>query len=382
VNHAPPPGPRLHLDYIDGMRAAAALVVVVNHSYAQAWCPFYDQFPPPEFAFLSYSLAVGHLAVSVFIVISGFCLYLPVARADGVLRGGPLLFFRRRVRRILPPYYAALALCLLLIATVLGQQTGSLWDVSADVRTMDVISHVLLLQNFFGTGRINYVFWSIALEWQIYFLFPLLVLLFRRWNVAGTVLLTMVVGYTLTFSSIRRVDHATLHYLGLFTLGMAAARVAFSRDERLVRLKERGPWAAIAAATFLPATGLTLFWGWRNSIAHWPLLDLIVGVGTAGLLLAAAQSSQGIVSRAFSVQPLAWIGRFSYSLYLIHAPILQLLWLYALKPLGLGNGTIFVTLLLAGGPIIVGASYLFFRLFEKPFMNSPAPAQPTVPAVA
>ena len=73
VNEAPSRGPKIHLDYIDGMRAAAALVVV-NHSYAQAWCAFYGQFPPPEFAFLSYSLAVGHLAVSVFIVISGFCL--------------------------------------------------------------------------------------------------------------------------------------------------------------------------------------------------------------------------------------------------------------------------------------------------------------------
>ena len=212
------------------MRAAAALVVVVNHSYAQAWCAFYGQFPPPEFAFLSYALAVGHLAVSVFIVISGFCLYLPVARADGVLKGGALLFFRRRARRILPPYYAALALSLLLIATVFGPQTGSLWDVSAEVRKTDVISRVLLLQNFFGTGRINTVFSSIALEWQIYFLFPLLVLLFRRWSVVGTVLLTMAVGYALTFSSIRRVDHATLHYLGLFALGMAAAQIAHSAE--------------------------------------------------------------------------------------------------------------------------------------------------------
>ncbi len=365
------PAPRLHIDYIDGMRAVAALVVVLNHSYGQAWCAFYGQFPPPNLSFLTYSLAIGHLAVSVFIVISGFCLFIPVARAGGVVAGGPLLFFKRRARRILPPYYAAVALCLLLIATVLGGKTGSLWDVSADVRKLDVVSHLLMLQNLFGTGRINYVFWSIALEWQIYFLFPLLVLAFRRWSVAGTILASLAVGYALTLSGIHRIDHANYHYLGLFTLGMAAARVAFSRDEALVRLKERGPWRALAAATLLPATGLILAWGWKTAIARWPLLDLIVGLGTVGLLLAAARSAEGLVSRVFSVRLLAWIGRFSYSLYLIHAPILQLLWLFVLKPAGLEGPALFAALLGLGLPLIIGLSYLFFLAFEKPFIGAP-----------
>lgn len=361
--------PRLHLDYIDGMRAVAALVVVLNHAYGQAWCAFYDQFPSPAFAFLTYSLAIGHLAVSVFIVISGFCLYMPVARVGGALKGGAGLFFRRRARRILPPYYAALALSLLLIATIIGEPSGSLWDVSATVRPTDIASHVLMLQNVFGTGRINYVFWSIALEWQIYFLFPALVLLFRRWSVGGTVLLAMAVGYSLTLSSIRRVDHANFHYLGLFALGMATARIAFSPAPDALRLRARIPANAIAAATLLPATALILFWGWKTSVARWPLLDLMVGLGAAGLLLSAARSPRGLVARAFSPGVLASIGRFSYSLYLIHAPILQILWQYWLKPLGLGNGAIFALLVVLGTPLIVGASYLFFRAFEMPFMS-------------
>jgi peptidoglycan/LPS O-acetylase OafA/YrhL len=234
---------------------------------------------------------------------------------------------------------------------------------------------VLLLQNVFGTGRINYVFWSIALEWQIYFLFPLLVVLFRRWGMARTVGLAMVVGYSLTLSGIPRINHANFHYLGLFALGMVAARIAFDDDERLVRLKERGPWRPLAAVTILPATGLILFWGWRTAIDRWPLLDLIVGVGAASLLLAAAQAPRGGVSRGFSWSPLASIGRFSYSLYLIHAPILQLMWLYALKPLGLSNTAIFIALVVGGLPIILGVSYLYFKAFEAPFMNTSAPAR-------
>jgi peptidoglycan/LPS O-acetylase OafA/YrhL len=359
---------RLRLDHVDGMRAVAALVVYFNHAYAQTWCAFYDRFPPAPFGFLSYWLAIGHLAVSVFIVISGFCLYLPLIRSQGLLRGGVLSFFKRRARRILPPYYAALALSLLLIATVIGEDSGSLWDVSARVRASDVASHVLLLQNVFGTGRINYAFWSIALEWQIYFLFPVLAALFVRFGPLPAVLAGFALGYPLTLSSIPRLDHANLHYLGLFALGMAAARISYSGSSAALR---RFPWAAIAGANLLLATALVLHWGWRTAIAQWPLLDLIVGVGTFALLVAAARAPQGLITRAFSFPPLVSVGRFSYSLYLIHAPLLQVIWLHALKPIGLGDGAIYVALVLGGLPLVLGASYAFFKAFEEPFMRAP-----------
>jgi peptidoglycan/LPS O-acetylase OafA/YrhL len=383
---AAPASGRLHLAYIDGMRAVAAMVVVFNHTYAQAWCAFYNQFPSPELAFLTYSLAIGHLAVSVFIVISGFCLYLPVARAEGQLRGGALEFFRRRARRILPPYYAALALSLLLIATVIGDRTGTLWDVSADVRPSDILSHVLLLQNLFGTGRINYAFWSIALEWQIYFLFPLLALAVHRWGAWRTLLPALTAGYAVTITGMllesRRLHTANFHYLGLFTMGMLAARIAFGRTEELSRLREAGPWKLLAAVGLGTSTVLVVFWGWRTAIERWPLLDLLVGAGTAGLLLTAARAPFGRVSRLFSLRPLAWLGAFSYSLYLIHAPLLQLIWKYTLRPFGLEGTAVYVVLLVAGLPLIVLASYLFYRVFEVPFMNAPSPKPATARAAA
>src|SRR5579884_1165265 len=158
------------------MRALAAYVVFVNHAYAQVWPPWLPALPPRFLSMFSYSLVAGHLSVSVFIVISGFCLTLPVCRAGGELRGGVRGFLTRRARRILPPYYGALAFCLVLIWTVIGRPTGSLWDVPIRVTPVAVAAHALLVQDLFGTGAINYVFWSIAVEWQIYFLFPLLVL--------------------------------------------------------------------------------------------------------------------------------------------------------------------------------------------------------------
>src|SRR5580704_9768828 len=96
-----------HLRHIEGLRALAAYVVYVNHVYAQTWSAGAKQFPPRALSLLTYSLVAGHFAVSVFIVISGFCLSLPLIRDGGELRGGVKAFLKRRARRILPPYYAA-----------------------------------------------------------------------------------------------------------------------------------------------------------------------------------------------------------------------------------------------------------------------------------
>lgn len=68
----------------------------------------------------------GHSAVATFIVLSGFSLMLPIARSsEETLKGGMLGYLKRRSLRILPPYYVALGLSLLLIALVPGlHKTG------------------------------------------------------------------------------------------------------------------------------------------------------------------------------------------------------------------------------------------------------------------
>jgi peptidoglycan/LPS O-acetylase OafA/YrhL len=65
-----------------------------------------------------------------------------------------------------------------------------------------------------------------------------------------------------------------------------------------------------------------------------------------------------------------FIGTFSYSLYLIHAPILQLLWQYVLNPAGLGSDTMFLVLMTAGLLVVLCAAYGFFRAFEAPAMRA------------
>src|SRR5436853_35532 len=95
------------------------------HSNAALWRMGAAPMPGPATRHLTGWLYFGHFGVVVFIVLSGFCLMLPVVRGDGTLRGGIAAFFKRRTLRIVPPYYVAIGLSLLLIVTLIGNQTGT-----------------------------------------------------------------------------------------------------------------------------------------------------------------------------------------------------------------------------------------------------------------
>ena len=363
---------RKHLNYVEGMRAAAALVVYVNHAYAQCWNPLHFQAPTGPLSAFSYSLVAGHLSVTIFIVISGYCLTMPAVAAGDQLRGGAFAFFKRRARRILPPYYGALVLCLALIATVIGEPTGTFWDVPILVSRKSIVSHALLLQNFFATGSINYVFWSIAVEWQIYFLFPLLLLSWRRVGPLKTIAGAVVLGGLLRFGlGDTRIVRAHPYYVGMFALGMLAAYVVHSPRAPYPAMNEKFPWRAASAVGALVTVAFTLVWGIDKSIDRFYWLDHAVGVMAASMLVLASRSGS-LLDRVFSWRPLVLIGTFSYSVYLVHAPLLQLFWQFVLEPLGASPSVMFGFFMTLGLGVILLASYGFFLVLEAPFLRKAA----------
>ena len=98
------------LDYIDALRGAACLWVLMHHTFSSMPAPNGLMHYPVR-AFTRFC-SIGWLGVSLFLVLSGFCLFYPLA-ARGRLRQIRLdiaTFMRRRALRILPLYYAALVL--------------------------------------------------------------------------------------------------------------------------------------------------------------------------------------------------------------------------------------------------------------------------------
>src|SRR4029453_6858535 len=138
------------------IRALAALFVVLHHVYLSV----YDGFPTNTGPVVLTPLLYGHFGVAVFIVVSGFSLGLaPAKRGWELGRGGYWTFMRRRAWRIIPPYWAALAVSVALVA-VLGLRTHEA------VSWKGVGTHFFLVQDLVEGASPNGAFWSTAVEGQ------------------------------------------------------------------------------------------------------------------------------------------------------------------------------------------------------------------------
>jgi peptidoglycan/LPS O-acetylase OafA/YrhL len=149
--------PRIHIGFIDAFRALAALYVVIYHTFSELE-PYKSSlqmaYPTGVKCFDLFHLIFfryGHFAVAVFIVISGFCLMLPLARKDKMRLDGTGQFIARRAWRILPPYYAALVISLLFMIIVPGLNrvmTGE-WSYAIPAfEPWDIISHLFLFHHW------------------------------------------------------------------------------------------------------------------------------------------------------------------------------------------------------------------------------------------
>src|SRR5437762_5261834 len=119
----------------------------------------------------------GYVGVFLFFVISGFCIHLSRARAQAEDKPpiGFTTFWKRRLRRLYPPYLIALMLYLVIAGfTTKFEVTGSyLWD---------VVLHILMLHNLDShtVYSINGVFWTLAIEEQLYLAYFVLLFLRKR----------------------------------------------------------------------------------------------------------------------------------------------------------------------------------------------------------
>lgn len=350
--------------FVEGVRGAAALYVVIGH--------FRSMVDPSELAgkastapaWLKAALqpfAYGHLAVAAFIVLSGFCLQASLFnRREGRLEDAKR-FFARRAWRILPAYYACLGLSLIVVWTVTSRQ--GTWPflqyVPADGRA--IVSHVLLLHNFDPAlmYKINGVLWSIALEAQLYLLFPLLVA--SIWKVGRMATLAWAAVAAGTVLGLFP-DAIKLYpwYLPLFALGMVSSHFAYRPH------KELGPQPAIATALVL--IGIAACAAAKAFRLGLPASDAGIALAVAAGVYLGAVHPIALPSRIFGWAPLVKLGSFSYSLYLIHHPIEQVLFVY--RPgFVQSQPEQFAYLLVVGLPVILLASWLFSLAFERPFLN-------------
>jgi peptidoglycan/LPS O-acetylase OafA/YrhL len=354
--HWPAPPPAVpdrqtqRLAGLDGLRGLAALFVVVNHVFLRA----FPGYPVDHAPFWAGWFIYGRFAVVVFIVLSGFSLALSPAR-HGWRLGAVSRFARRRARRILPAYWAALLFSLAVAWLLIPQPGHGVPDAKS------VLVNGLLVQNVVGARSPNAAFWSMAVEAQLYIAFPLLLLMVRRWGavlmVAAVTLVVASVGLAgpHTFVVESPPDLAALFALGVLTAGIVGAGAA----------RRAWPWAWLALAAAVPVLTTILWQGSVWTLDHLLWVDLALGPAIACLLAALATGRPAPLLRLLDARPMRRLGLSSYSLYLTHAPIVVVVYekiVAGRVPRGVPAFVVTAALVL---PLTIGFARVFASVFEK-----------------
>lgn len=343
---------------LDGIRGLAALYVALFH----CWLLTFHGFPAnPGPVWLGW-LLYGHLAVVLFLVLSGFSLSISPAR-HGWQLGGAARFAWRRALRILPAYWAALAFSLVIAWTVLPQPH------SGPPTGRTVLVYGLLLQDIFVAPVPNGAFWSIAVEAELYVVFPLLLLLRRRTGVAVTLAVVTVPVLAIglhhpDLSTVDRLTGLTPQLAPLFTMGMLAAGATVMGTST-----RRVPWHWLAALAAVPVVVLILVTGSVWTVHHYFWVDLAAGPALALFLAAVATGRTPWLARLLATRPLRGLGTISYSLYLVHLPIVLIVSREVVGPLVHQPLPAFAATVALAVPVSVAAAWLFATVFEIPMQR-------------
>jgi peptidoglycan/LPS O-acetylase OafA/YrhL len=349
------------VDWLDGLRGAAALFVVIHHS----WLAVFPAFPRNTGPWYVGWMLYGQLAVAVFIVVSGFSLALAPLRHGGRLPRGFRAFIRRRFWRIVPPYWASLVLSTI-VAGFLVQP-----HISVHGLEKAFLVHGLLLQDIVGSAAPNGAFWSIAIEWQIYFVFPLILWVGLRYGLRNAVLLTVaavlaVHGLSRFNISFSKVDRLVPQFLALFAIGVFAVHLGAREDgERL-----RSRLTALGAVLLGGFLALAVVKGSVWMVANYFWIDLLFGTAVACLMAVMYDGGLTPLRRVLASRAGVGLGAFSYSIYLLHAPLVGIAHQYVFGPMHLAPMLTLGLILVLGVPVILAICYGFHLVFESPFMNN------------
>ncbi len=347
---------------LDAWRGVAALSVLLWHRY-------YDRS----------ELAEGlWLGVQLFFVISGYCI---AGAVDAALehKSGFVPFMRRRIRRIGPPYLASIFVFIMLRAQFVFAEFD--FDLAVSAMRIDLITWlqnltmtpwVTLLDSYLrgrpadvpwhNRSLLVGVHWSLNYEEQFYLLAGAF-LFFSRWLKSAALIAVptlLAVGFELVNPN--AISGLFVDYWLQFFVGV----VVFLR---LVKLNDVRWQRRVDLSLLLLAAGC---FGTAIAVGQYPLdgariqwLPAEAACLFFGAILVAGRTHATEGMRWYG-RALGFVGRFSYSLYLIHQLLLERI-RDAAALLARTLGTLPTEMLVLGGTML--CAYGFFLVFEKPYLN-------------
>lgn len=302
-NLTPMPNPVSRMPWVDALKGLACLLIVSHH--LAFYGPMSDIAYPLMPGLINGLYNDGRIAVQIFFVIAGFLLAGKFARSGTALASAPITALKQRYLRLVLPYLAALTLAIVSAALAGGWMIHD--SIPAEPNIGQLVAHVFLLQDLLDQEALSAGVWYVAIDFQLFAVAMLLLWLSRRivcdyprLQAAGLVLVAVLTLASLfIFNRNDAWDDTALYFFGAYGLGI----LAYQGSNR----RHGNAWLALLTLLVLAA----LLLEFRSRIALAGGVMLLLGLGR----------QYGVLERWAAPRFLTYLGRISYSIFLVHFPL-------------------------------------------------------------
>lgn len=327
-----------YLYALDGLRAMSLIFIVMFHTWQQSWIYCRYQIPGTTHNLFNFEIIqrYGYIAIDSFFVLSGFCLFYPIARdMFGESKfGGWKNFFIKRARRIYPSYIIALAAVILIpkLSYVVYYDPKNIAHVAKQV-----ITHLLFIHTWDPTTLWTMLptAWTMGIECQFYILFPLICIPFRKKPVLTFVSMAIIgaairlglLCYADTTSSV--VQAITPAYLDVFGAGMLCAYFVVYARNKSKNIHKLKPFMTLISAVCIFLIICFMYWlgkaafpdGFSSDVCFRFLYRNILAALIAGFIFTACFSYDFWEKKIWGNKVFAFLSSISYTVFLWHQNI-------------------------------------------------------------
>jgi peptidoglycan/LPS O-acetylase OafA/YrhL len=367
-----------HADVITGLRGWAAASVFMFHVWLMTGKEAFVWSVGGVWVDLTPPVSIGFAGVTIFFVLSGYLLSLPFAewQAGGRERPDTKRYLKRRLLRVLPAYWAQLAI--LLVFSLMVGWPGAPPEPGALIK--------LLFMNFLPIPigvppSFNMVWWTLPIELSFYLVLPVMAWGLKLERLAILMMCCLLSMILWRYGIITQMANAPINdrvyaayqlpgAMDMFGMGMLTAIIQANREGLPGWIKSRlshdgmvvGGLGLMIVSAYWLAGDRQHYW------ANYPVFYLwtpLVSIATALLILAGANGNRKI-EKLFGNPLLVGLGTVSYSFYLWHLPVLDRLHAFG-KSIATDFG--FIPTLLLGSIITLIISTLSYRWIERPALS-------------
>ncbi len=352
----------LRFKELDSLRGLAALTVMFHHYLLvlPSIFPYNGSTGNGFVRILTFTpvhlLWAGYEAVILFFILSGYVLSLPYHQG----RQEPYrVFLIKRFCRIYLPYVSAIILAIILSALLQhGRISGlSTWfnNTWTTFSWNTVMIHLTLLGHWYNTStQLDPVVWSLTYEMQMSIIFPIIIFVAMNIRIRLAIFLGLIgslFSYTLPGFEFAR-------YGLMFLIGVLLARHSAQLRERYGRLSKIKRYFLLILALLAYSSQ----WYWYSvSKFHTVASDWLIVVGSVGIILSVLYSHS--LNRLFRLKPLVFLGKISFSVYLLHSLVML-----SLVNIFFGKVPLII-ILIASAILTLVLSSLSFKFLELPAIS-------------